>query len=231
LQNADVCCGCGGVDSAFRVDEVHVVGISMGGMISEELALYTLENPNPGFTIKSLTLMVTHAGGLLANVHLGAFKMFSSFVGKPRDRLRKIQEMIFTTEWLDSKPHPEDDPNGEHETNRSIQGQIMRRRFKSVKPPTARGILGHFCAVATHRISHARLEKLRDSEIPIQVIGATVDHLVPSRNSKYLADWLQCKEVTFESGHAVNTEAKREVNQAIHLHITESLEQEAKAQL
>lgn len=88
-------------DALFLIDSLswarcHVVGISMGGMISMELALLAPER------ILSLTLMVTHAGGLMARSPLvGIRHILRTFVLKTEQEiLENFLQMLYSSKTL-----------------------------------------------------------------------------------------------------------------------------------
>jgi pimeloyl-ACP methyl ester carboxylesterase len=77
-------------------DQCHIVGVSMGGMIGLELALLAPHK------LLSLSLLVTHAGGLAAQApFLGIYHLLRSFL--IRDEHLQIQnalEMLYSPKTL-----------------------------------------------------------------------------------------------------------------------------------
>jgi hypothetical protein len=79
--------------------QFHLVGISMGGMISLELAALAPQR------ILSLFLAVTHAGGLSAYVPLKGFAMMMKTIGisDPYERARSNMRIIYSDRWCQQK--------------------------------------------------------------------------------------------------------------------------------
>ncbi|KAG5653287.1 hypothetical protein H0H81_001351 [Sphagnurus paluster] len=98
--------------------ELHIVGISLGGMIAQELATRIPER------IVSILLGVTTPGGWPWN-NLPPWNGFSALATlaltqDPAKKVPIIMDMIFPIAWLNSKA--EDDPAGR--TNRQIQSEV-----------------------------------------------------------------------------------------------------------
>eukprot|EP01089_Gocevia_fonbrunei_P004921 TRINITY_DN15010_c0_g1_i1.p1 TRINITY_DN15010_c0_g1~~TRINITY_DN15010_c0_g1_i1.p1 ORF type:complete len:232 (-),score=40.52 TRINITY_DN15010_c0_g1_i1:115-810(-) len=86
-------------------DTVHVVGMSMGGMIALELASLFAEKKETQITLKSLTLAVTHAGGRYALAPFKGISGFSKvmFQKDPKVRAEHILSTVFSPEFLNTK--------------------------------------------------------------------------------------------------------------------------------
>ncbi len=78
--------------------DAHVVGVSMGGMIAQEIALRGRNR------VRSLTLIATHAGGLRAVVphRHGLIQFVRAQVGDREQRGQALARLLFPPGFLDS---------------------------------------------------------------------------------------------------------------------------------
>ncbi|KAF5391757.1 hypothetical protein D9757_001717 [Collybiopsis confluens] len=203
---------------------IHVVGLSLGGMISQELASRIPER------IISLTLGVTTPGGsfwtnfppwkglkaLLRQVLTYDVRLISvlravrmTFLKDPADRIPILLDILYTSSWLDEKAV--DDPQGR--TNR----EGYARRFAFTRPQTLVGALSQQFAGLTHHVSAERLIKISKS-IP-KVTLATGDHddLVAPSNTVYLKNTMAEAEVVefANTGHAIHYQRSRDFNEML----------------
>ncbi|KAF9228791.1 alpha/beta-hydrolase [Gyrodon lividus] len=191
--------------------DLHIVGISLGGMIAQELAYRIPERT------KSLSLVVTRAGGHPWN-NLPSLEGFMQLT-RPltvTDREQKIPmmtNMLFPTEWLDAKA--EDDPEGR--TNREIQVEAYRRRFEITRPQTLMGSLGQMSAGVTHRVTPDRLRKISASIPKVLILSAAEDNIIHHSQGEFLKSHMteaeyQCWE---KAGHGISAQYKVRFNQLL----------------
>ncbi|KAI9208546.1 Alpha/Beta hydrolase protein [Polychytrium aggregatum] len=182
---------------------VHVVGVSMGGMIAQELALMMPDR------VRSLCLASTHAGrafppakyapmvmSTLAKIALGLEEM-----------KQNVPKMLYSHNWLYSPAPPETgyDTNLEY-IQKFHDGRIDERPPQSIAAAFAQftGILRHYVSAARLRVLAERFEKY---SIPAMVVHGTEDCLVHLKNAYDLASNLRARLVVFEGrGHAMNHE-------------------------
>ena len=179
-------------------EDVHLVGVSMGGMIAQELALYA---PN---RFRSLTLIATHAGGL--RTFLPSLKGLRLFVrGNLQDgkgRVKTLQELLYTPEFL-----------------AKVDGAEIERRMRDTlgdRAPRAT-LLGHLHAVARHRAK----SRLRSITLPTLIVRPGRDLLVRPSNSDYLhAQIPGSRLLRFdEAGHGVTFQEADALNEALRDHV------------
>lgn len=144
-------------------ETAHVAGVSMGGTVSQALALR-----HPG-RVRSLTLIATTAHGKgLQDTDLSTLLRYAStFFGTPDDRLGKLARMLYT------EAHIEQEGIGEVVAR-------MKRAFGHDHPGTARA------QIRAMRAWDGR-DRLRHIPHPTLVIAAGQDCIVPERHQQLIA--------------------------------------------
>ncbi|MBM4291581.1 MAG: alpha/beta fold hydrolase [Deltaproteobacteria bacterium] len=145
-------------------ESAHVVGISMGGMVAQHLAL---AHPT---RVRSLALLATHAGGGLPLPSRAGLPRFlaAQLASTPAARLRALAELLIPLDRLAARPWAE----------------VARQLSEDFSPRPALGVrLGQLVAVLGHD-TRARLSELR---APILVVHAGRDLLVPPARQLDLA--------------------------------------------
>ena len=148
---------------ALGITRAHVLGVSLGGMIAQEVALR-----HPDLT-DGLVLGCSGPGGELSvRPSPEAMAVFSLAKGEnPEAELRRMLPFLYTDACIRERP-------GE------IEG-FIRRRLDHPTPPE--GYLAQLSAAVTHDAS-SRLEKVRARTL---VIAGDADRLVNWENSVRLA--------------------------------------------
>ncbi|KAI0093979.1 alpha/beta-hydrolase [Irpex rosettiformis] len=188
--------------------DLHVVGVSLGGMIAQELASRIPER------IISLTLGVTTAGGWPWS-NLPPWKGLSTlarltFISDPEVKIPMILEMAFPVEWLDSKA--EDDTQGR--TNREIITVVYRRRIQLTRPQKFVGHVSQMVAGLTHYVSPDRLRQISKNIPKILILTGDDDHLVRPSGSVHLKEHMpEAEFVQWEkTGHAIHMQHVKRFN-------------------
>ncbi|KAJ7702376.1 alpha/beta-hydrolase, partial [Mycena rosella] len=137
--------------------DFHVVGISLGGMIAQELATRIPER------IASLTLAVTTPGGHPWS-NLPPWKGFISlakltFTTDINLKIPLILDMVYPRRWLDE---PAEDDN-EGRTNREVQTEGYRHRILITAPQHFLGSLSQMAAALTHNVDFQRLRDISET--------------------------------------------------------------------
>ncbi|KAI0035839.1 alpha/beta-hydrolase [Vararia minispora EC-137] len=185
---------------------VHVVGVSLGGMIAQELAWRTPER------IASLVLAVTTAGGPVWTNFPPWYGMYTlTRLLLMSDRAKKVPvivEMLFAKEWLNALA--EDDEKGR--TNREVQHEEFLTRMLATRTQPALGALSQMVAGLTHNVQPARLRTIASSIPYIVLVTGDEDHLVEPTNTDRLVRCMPGVEVLKwqQTGHAVQLQRVRE---------------------
>ena len=180
-------------------DDAHLVGVSMGGMIAQELVLRAPKR------FRSLTLIATHAGGLKtflpSRKGLGLFIRGNLQGGQAR--IKALQQLLYTPEFL----------------SRADGGDLERRMQDVLGVPAPRTtLLGHLHAVARHR-TRSRLSSIA---VPTLIVRPGRDLLVDPSNSDLLhAQIPNARLLSFdEAGHGLTYEKADALNKALRDHVT-----------
>ena len=163
---AELAADAAGLLDALEVESAHVLGISMGGMVAQELALAGRAGSN---RVRSLALGCTYCGGpgsSLASPAV-ALRLGESLRSGDRERaLRTVWEICVSPRWRDDA------------------ALYDAYRTRALQRPVARAvIMAQMQAIAAHDTS-ARLSELG---MPTLIVHGTADDLIPVENARVIA--------------------------------------------
>ncbi|CEG63070.1 hypothetical protein RMATCC62417_00277 [Rhizopus microsporus] len=195
---------------------IHLDGVSMGGMIALELVSRWPER------FGSLVLTSTTAGRQIPTWRALTTLPRLIFIKDPAERISQSLALVYPPQWLAAKPTQIE--YEQYQTNQDLSLALQLARMDRSRPQTLWGNMAQMAACMTHHVSEARLQKIRETGIPILVMTGTWDHLVNPRNSYYLADKLGAELKVFEgAGHGLPGERQAEYNQQIDEHFTRAI--------
>lgn len=184
-------------------DRTHVVGVSMGGMIAQELAL------SAGDRCATLTLVATHGGAPIASMPTarGMWLFLKGLFGGRKTRMKSLPRLLYTDEFIEQ------------------MGTAGLRSHLSVRlgnPPPLRTALGQLYAVMRHS-TEARLGRI---ETPTLLVRPGQDILIrPTQTDRLAARIPNAQVLRFDdAGHGVTFQKARELNEALRSHFTTSAE-------
>ncbi|KAJ3208375.1 hypothetical protein HDU67_006782 [Dinochytrium kinnereticum] len=195
-------------------EKFHLVGLSMGGMIAQELAHLCRKR------LLSLTLESTYAyfnglpmvgyQGMVAGAPKGE-KTVHSFAS------HVVNNLLFPDKWLNDPA-----PAGTGcETNREHMIKWMVERFTATGLQDPQGRANQQVACMTHWMTTARLKEIRDARFPVLVMTGTDDNvLIQPSSSIYLAAVLGGRLEIFEGGgHALRVQFPERHNHLLLGHL------------
>lgn len=179
-------------------DRFHLVGVSFGGMISQEVALAATSR------LKSLTLIATHPGGPLglAPTAAGVPKWLRSAMGSTETRIEQMAQLLYPAEYLAI-------------ADREALMARMRLQFEVM--PAKKTSMFQLLAVARHDTRN----KLAGIRVPTLVVKPSRDELVRPFHSDRLYRGIPGAKllVVPDAGHGITFQSATEINRAISEHV------------
>ena len=183
---------------ACGLASAHVVGISMGGMIAQELALCAPER------VRSLSLIATHPGGSPAAwPRPRALYLLVRSMAFPRRSFESLCRLLYPREYV------------------AAHRDAIRQHWRSLGRPAGRAVLlAQAGAIARHD-TRRRLAAVR---VPTLVVRPGRDILIPPRQSDRLARAIPLATLLRfdDAGHGVHQQKARELNAALRAHIEQA---------
>lgn len=174
-----------GLMDALSINQAHILGHSLGGMIAQELALKFPKR------IKKLVLCSTSCGGSRAELpSIETQKLLGKLSRRrhTRDLTEEGMLHIFTKKFIDENP------------------EFMKKKVDDILiiptgPTTFKAQMG-----AWMRYNSCR--KLKGLNLPTLIINGKEDILVPPRNGEILAEKIPNAEIVYFNGnaHLIHTE-------------------------
>ncbi|CAO3685723.1 unnamed protein product [Rhizopus microsporus] len=196
-------------------DRVHLVGISMGGMISLEMV-----DADP-FRFISLTLTSTTARRNIPTwAAVSALSKIAFIYRDPKDQLNAAIDLVYPPEWLEQKPVN----STKYATNRELASSLLIRRMRETRRQPLHGYLAQLAACLRHSVSDSRLVNIKHGGLPVMIITGTFDNLVRPAYSYHMKKILD--PVRFElfegSGHGIPEEQPERYNRLLVEHFNKS---------
>ncbi len=186
---------------ALQIDKAHVVGASMGGMISQILTA------NFPFRVKSLTSIMSSSGN--PRLPLQSFQIIKQLFGRPKskDRDTLIRYSMDTWKLIGSPGYPT--PHEE------LKARITRNYDRSYYPP---GYKRHLAAII---VSGNHVDQLKQINVPTLVLHGEEDPLHLVEYGRDVAKHVPRAQLhTFPGmGHNLPSPLIPELTELIHKHI------------
>ncbi|KAF4046038.1 Serine aminopeptidase [Phytophthora infestans] len=178
---------------AIGWETAHIAGISMGGMISQEIALAAPER------LQSLFLLVTSPGSFTPEA--SAYPaIITTLVSSDMDKVTNAMlSFLYPESFLACR-------NGDSGTMHDVFFKYHKEVAATLGAPSSSGALGQTAALVLHSVSDKKLHKIRDAGFPILIVGARQDRCINVSHLLHFSEVLasdHTRMVMYEdAGHA-----------------------------
>ncbi|HEX4720182.1 MAG TPA: alpha/beta fold hydrolase [Thermoleophilaceae bacterium] len=176
----------------LELDTFHLLGVSLGGMVSQHVALAAPER------VRSLTLAVTHGGvqqaGRLRGRLLGSYARHLPL----EDRVDNLLYLCYTEAFFENE-----------QAYQFMRNALLDNPYP--QPPEA------FARQAAAGAHHDLRDRLGELDLPVHVIGAERDLMIPVWKSEELAALIPGAKLTIidRQGHGVLWEGADRFNAVV----------------
>ncbi|RLN74063.1 hypothetical protein BBJ28_00000347 [Nothophytophthora sp. Chile5] len=170
----------------------HFGGASMGGMISQEIALAAPER------VQSLSLMVTSPGSFTPDASAYPAILTTLVSSDPTKVTNAILSFLYPEGYLAQK-------NGDNGTMKDVLFKYHKEVAATLGAPSTSGSLGQTVALTFHSVSDAKLRQIRDRGFPILLVGAKLDQCINVSHALHFKEVLASDHTKFvlyeDAGH------------------------------
>lgn len=198
----------------IKWDKYHLVGASMGGMISLRMATTAPHK------LLSLTLMATrYESGLKLPTWgaIGTIFRMKVTARSPEAQLHHMVSLFYPQKYLDQlRPSV----NGiAPETNRQYLIKMLLARQQGVPLATSAGLIGQMGAIHSHGLTADEMAIIKNAGFKILLMTGDDDYMMPHVNT------LKMKDVFGESaelmllegaGHGILEQCEHQINEKLH---------------
>jgi 3-oxoadipate enol-lactonase len=193
------------IAEAMGYETFHLAGISMGGMISQEIALNFPER------VRTLTLLSTSPGGPEAEAMTPEYATALANPD-PKQRMRDAMTLTFGAKFRRENPDLME-----------LMLKALESGVTGVDPlggEGSAGFMGQVVAVAAWMGAGGSAARLHEINLPTLVLHGGADLLLPVRNGEIIARDIPGARLRIwpEAGHALNAEYPDEVNPELVSH-------------
>jgi 3-oxoadipate enol-lactonase len=177
----------------------HLLGVSLGGMVAQHVALSAPER------VRTLTLALTHGGvgraGQVRGRLLGSYARHLPLA----DRVDNLLYLCYTEAFFE---------------NEAVYEQVRALLLADPYPQPPEAFARQAAAGAHHDVR----DRLGELEMPVHVIGAQRDLMIPAWKSEELASLIAGAKLTIieRQGHGLMWEAADRFNSAVTEFLTET---------
>ncbi|CAF1197312.1 unnamed protein product [Rotaria sordida] len=191
---------------------VHVLGVSLGGMVAQELAVLLI----PEQRLLSLYLEVTTRGSYIRPLALLPRWVFSRIIlpyfvikSDNEQMVRSLVSLVFN--------------EIEEEEKEELIKKWLNDYDKWFIFQDFDGMSQHNVSVCSHYLTDEHAQQIKDAQVPVTVHIAMQDKLIPPKKQQELANLLNAKTVVMEhSGHMFTKQQGLRVFEGVLQHIQDA---------